>query len=460
MPAGETAALPRGEIVDPVTSLSDPEQSYALYLPSAYDPGRRWPVLLVLDARGRGELAAEVFEDAAERYGWIVLSSNGSRSDDTMEPNERAFRALLGDAERRFAVDPRRFYLAGFSGTARIAWSFALGLAGHVPGVIAVGAGHPEPAPPAAELPFAVFAAAGNSDFNYLEVRATSELLAAAGVPYRFEVFDGLHGWMPPELATEAVGWLELGAMHRGLAPRDPALIARLHDAWLARARDAEREGRTVEAWRRFGEVARDFEGLAEVADAAAAAERLGGSEAVAAWRAETARQTLWEEERRREASDLVAELATPQTMPTPRVQARAEALIRGLQKEAHADPESPRGLAARRALAYFYTALSFYLPRRFLGAGDYARAAIALDLSTLIHDANPLAWYNLACARARLGQKKKALDALERAVAAGWTDLDHLRTDPDLEPLRGDPRFRELSRVDGGRRPGRDQPR
>jgi hypothetical protein len=110
-PAGELA---RGEIVDPVTSLSDPEQSYALYLPTAYDPGRRWPVLLVLDARGRGKLAAEVFEGAAERYGWIVLSSNGSRSDDTMEPNERAFRALLGDAERRFAVDPRRFYLAGF----------------------------------------------------------------------------------------------------------------------------------------------------------------------------------------------------------------------------------------------------------------------------------------------------------------------------------------------------------
>jgi hypothetical protein len=53
--------------------------------------------------------------------------------------------------------------------------------------------------------------------------------------------------------------------------------------------------------------------------------------------------------------------------------------------------------------------------------------------------------WYNLACAHARSGSRREALDALERAVREGFDNLDHLRNDPDLVSLHDDKRFRSI---------------
>lgn len=56
-----------------------------------------------------------------------------------------------------------------------------------------------------------------------------------------------------------------------------------------------------------------------------------------------------------------------------------------------------------------------------------------------------PTARYNIACAYARLGRRDPALDALEKALAMGFNDVQTLTTDDDLASLRGDARFAEL---------------
>lgn len=446
-PAAAPAATPfrRGEIVDPVPSLTDPEQSYALYLPSTYSIDRRWPILFILDARGRGEMAAELFREGAETYGWIVFSSNNSASDGPWEPNERVIRALLADADRRFAVDPRRAYVAGFSGTARGAWAIGLGLPDAVAGVIAASGGSPQGAPPAADLPFAVFATAGAADFNYQEMRTVAERLDALGLPHRLAIFAGRHGWPPPEDCAEAVAWLELQAMRTGRRPRDEALVEALFVRWLERARAAEADGDPLAAYERFREVARDFAGLRDVAAARAAAERLAASEAVTSGQAARRRAAGWEEARRRQVGELVAALQAPGQIPSPQVGTRAEALIRNLNRQAGAESDPHQAAAARRVLEHFFSLLSFYLPRDFLARGDHARALIPLALAVEIREDNPWVWYNLACAEARAGSKRRALDALERAVGAGFADRAHLEADDDLAPLRADERFREI---------------
>jgi hypothetical protein len=55
-------------------------QSYALYLPSTYQPGRRWPVLFVFDPGARGANGVQHFQAAAEQFGYIVACSNNSRN--------------------------------------------------------------------------------------------------------------------------------------------------------------------------------------------------------------------------------------------------------------------------------------------------------------------------------------------------------------------------------------------
>jgi len=51
-------------------------------------------------------------------------------------------------------------------------------------------------------------------------------------------------------------------------------------------------------------------------------------------------------------------------------------------------------------------------------------------------HRVTPL--YNLACVEALLGDNlEKALEYLQEAVAAGWSDVDHIKKDTDLDRLR-----------------------
>ena len=52
---------------------------------------------------------------------------------------------------------------------------------------------------------------------------------------------------------------------------------------------------------------------------------------------------------------------------------------------------------------------------------------------------------YNLACAQARLGHVDEALANLSDAIERGFAAPDGLLSDPDLAPLRGDPRFSAL---------------
>jgi tetratricopeptide (TPR) repeat protein len=61
----------------------------------------------------------------------------------------------------------------------------------------------------------------------------------------------------------------------------------------------------------------------------------------------------------------------------------------------------------------------------------------------------DPIVHYNLACSYALVGKKKEALKALRRSVELGYCDFAHLRRDPDLKGLHGDPDFDSLASID-----------
>jgi predicted peptidase len=119
------ATLATGTFVENIPTRADATQTYTLYLPTSYDAKKAWPLLLVFDPRGRGTPAAEIFRGAAEEYGWMLISSNQTRSDDDSAPNDRAVRALLAEAAA-YSVDVKRIYATGFSGTAMLAWDVGI----------------------------------------------------------------------------------------------------------------------------------------------------------------------------------------------------------------------------------------------------------------------------------------------------------------------------------------------
>ena len=72
-------------------------------------------------------------------------------------------------------------------------------------------------------------------------------------------------------------------------------------------------------------------------------------------------------------------------------------------------------------------------------------RALEELQRAVSLDPRDPTIHYNLACAWALSGAAESALEALENAMKAGYSDADHTRSDPDLESLRGLPAFEQL---------------
>ena len=68
-----------------------------------------------------------------------------------------------------------------------------------------------------------------------------------------------------------------------------------------------------------------------------------------------------------------------------------------------------------------------------------WAARAVAIDPT----DTSIL--YNVSCTYSEAGEVEKALDHLEKAVAAGFNQKEWIINDGDLEPLRDHPRYQAL---------------
>lgn len=75
----------------------------------------------------------------------------------------------------------------------------------------------------------------------------------------------------------------------------------------------------------------------------------------------------------------------------------------------------------------------------------DEARKLFADDIEQIgkIKGGNPsVAWYTFACVAVVANRPAEAVQYLQQSIALGYSDADHLQSDDDLKPLRGDPRF------------------
>jgi predicted esterase len=271
----EPATYERGRVVERLATMIDPSITYAYYLPANYDPAKRWPIVYVFDPVKRGPFGAELFREAAEANGWIVISSNDTSSAADWAPNSKAINAMWPDAQRRFSVDTKRIYASGMSGGAIMAWSLAK-TSKAVAGVIGC-SGRLADDHDTDDVTFDWFGTAGRGDFNYNEARLIEAKLAAVHAMYRVEIFEGGHRWPPPSMISQAVEWMELQAMRRGTRTRDDAYIARVLDADLAAASKLT----DLEGLRRYDAITRTYDGLADVTVAKKKSDELRGSAAV-----------------------------------------------------------------------------------------------------------------------------------------------------------------------------------
>jgi pimeloyl-ACP methyl ester carboxylesterase len=446
--------FPIGVVVDSIVSISDPTQSYALYLPSEYDPGRDWPVMYLMDPRGRALVPMGLFKDAAERHGWILISSYDTMSDGPVEPNEVALDAMLGDTQQLFAANLNRLYLCGFSGTARMSWPFAVNLAGHVAGMIGVGGGLPGGGVALAypgmleNQPFSFFGASGNTDFNYEEMLKLHGMLDNFDIPHRLALFEGPHTWLPKDLAEQGVDWLEIQAMKDGLRPVDSELIDELFTRWLEEARELDAQPRLLAAAEAYRAIVNDFVNLVPIAQLTEASNRANELE-----RSKEVKELIEQRKKHAEAEQefgkkLVDFLTDLRSSGEPAKV--AEKMIKDLKLEeirrrAETAPDTAERLAAQRLIETAFTNTIFYVPRDFIDT-DAERALVSLSVARAAKPDSPRVCYEEARVHAAAGHTQEALDALECLVETGAIrNPDFLEREKYLQRLSGEPRFAEL---------------
>ncbi len=418
------AQEPRGVVLPEVACRGARDCHYALFLPSGYSSERRWPVVLAFAPDARGAVPVELLHPAAERLGYIVVGSNDSRNG-PLEPILHAQEALWKEVRDRFAVAPRRFVAAGFSGGARAALHLALQHEEDFVGVISAGAffDDEETLPKRCRLAF--YGLVGRDDLALDEFNRADSLMTDLAVVHWIEVFAGGHEWPPAPRLAAGLDFLQLAAMRAGRLPEDDVFAAGVLASRLATAAGLETAGRPWEAWREYRQAAASFPGSEGGRMAAREAARLAGGPAV---------RSRVEEEGR--FSSLLA------TLRRPADQESFLAAWRELTRLA----DGGRATAARARQA------RLLLPNNLATLGlsaverrDFVCARRFGDLLERLEVHGALAAYNAACLLARLGRKAEAVAMLRRAVDEGFADAGQLARDSDLVSLRHDPAFREL---------------
>ncbi|MCZ6794534.1 MAG: hypothetical protein O7J95_13070 [Planctomycetota bacterium] len=87
----------------------------------------------------------------------------------------------------------------------------------------------------------------------------------------------------------------------------------------------------------------------------------------------------------------------------------------------------------------------NYHIAFAYLLLKNYAKSIHHFEIARRINPTDQLTLYNLACAYSLGGEAREALEALEASIKAGFHDAEHMENDPDLEPIRGLPRFQEV---------------
>jgi predicted esterase len=442
-----------GTIVPKVVCTADSKQSYALYLPSSFSAARPWPIIYVFDPAARGQVAVETIQAAAEKFGYIVVASNNSRNGPTANPAEAA-NAMWRDTQQRFPIAQQRRYFAGMSGGARVATSIALSCHDCVAGVIANAAGFSPGMEPPHNIKFAYFAAVGNADFNYGEFVKLRRKLDDAGAQYRIRIFDGPHGWAPPEVWFEALNWIDIRAMSAGTLPRDPSRIQQTAAEELARAREFQSQNNLLAALRQFESLVRDFKGLADVSSAENSVAELRNSKAVKAAEKEEASAVAQQAELTGKLSAQMQAIASHDLRNNDLHNNDSDNVNVGdirsrlaeLKKRADALKSTDlKGLVVRRALGELVVE-AYESGRSCMDEKNYRAALVYLDLASA-GSANP-AWahYQRARAYAMLSDRKNMLAELRLSAARGLHDTSALDA-AEFQAFQQQPEFQTLVR-------------
>ena len=192
--------------------LYRPEQvTYYLHLPEGVTPDAPRALVLAISPSNAGQDMFPSWEKAARRYGFIFACPNRAGNSVRTDVRGQTVMDVLHDVRERYAVDPQRIFLAGFSGGARMATGVVLKFPGLFAGLIPVGGivyNQDTTALANLKVTRGVYLYAGENDFNRGECERAREIMAGASIPVTLMIGRGkAHAQPDPDECLEIYRW-------------------------------------------------------------------------------------------------------------------------------------------------------------------------------------------------------------------------------------------------------------
>ncbi len=402
------------------TCSSDSTQHYAVYQPTGYTPAKKWPVVYAFDPHADGKLPLLKMREAAERFGYILVGSDNFRNGVANLNGIAA--ALFEDVEKRYSIDEKRVYLAGFSGGARAAATIALTNKG-IRGLILSGAGIQGFSASDKSGGLVVYAMAGRNDFNMQESLAMEKELSSLGIPHFVAIFNGKHEWPPVASLNQAFLWIGFQAMQAQLVPVDKPLIS-----WFAHASDSiasqwMTEGKPMDALEQYRLAKSSLQSLYPMKEFDRKAEAITSSETYKKALQEQASYTAMEQKLQQDYA--AAFLSNDEKWWTNEL---------AVLNEKCNTEKDPVKLGMYNRLKGFLGIAAYSFTSRAVHAGDLTDARKLVTVYRLIEPSNPDVTYYQALIYDKEGNPAKAIATLKEAIKNGLGDKGRIPGDFSTE--------------------------
>ncbi len=228
--------LKPGEVVV-VSSETDPNEKYSVFVPANYTAKKEWPIIYTFSPGG-GDGGMGRYKKGAAELGWLVVSSHNSRNG---RDNRKTQKIIWEESHKLLSIDDERLYVSGMSGAARESLYFMLTQKEQFAGIISCGAFRN----PNVELPKKsdtyFLMVAGKTDYNYAELIDHNNLLKARKIKSELLTFHGGHAWANKDLLAHCMRLFELHNQARQKKPnkkRCAVLVKVITDVLEKRAKD------------------------------------------------------------------------------------------------------------------------------------------------------------------------------------------------------------------------------
>ncbi|HSI70788.1 MAG TPA: hypothetical protein VK941_11180 [Gillisia sp.] len=227
--------LTKGAVMDSIPVNDSIAETYSLYLPNDFSTDRKWPVIFVFDHEGRARAATQLFRQAGEEQGYVIVASENINKNESLLNNTRVAARLFNGVLNMIPVDANLIYMAGFNDGGRVA-SVMPAVYSNVQGVMAVGDAWVNADFIEKGAKFSFVGLAGYNDYRHRLLDETASYLRKQGFQAHTYNYNGGEEWPEFEMISNALGTFTLQAMDKGLRAKDPGMVERLYAAELETA--------------------------------------------------------------------------------------------------------------------------------------------------------------------------------------------------------------------------------